>query len=290
MKKRPPAPEGSFYNISNELEKNNWVKAHEYNWEHIDGMPRYRWYKYALNAVASINQCDKDFDINQTDFSHLKSYFDAVEWVAQKDSKSLIYIMEKLTPPVTQIVKDKFILHLSKLEYYKSCHIAQTYLHSYPVPLRRTFIRKQKEALKNINTHIIETLKSRSTVMQQLKRDVPEKFKNPNQETQDAFSILLNIDSQNGIETINKQLGNMLWLYKNNRNALSHLFDIKIYAEIKDVFLTALESTQEYGLYILLRDAIQTNASDDYYLIPPYKEPHSYGKNTTLDFDMDEDY
>ncbi len=290
MKKRPPAPEGSFYSISNKLEESNWVKAHEYNWEHIDGMPRYRWYKYALNAVSSISQCDENFDINQTDFSHLKTYFEAVEWVAQKDPKALIYIMDKLTAAVTQIVKEKFIFHLAKLEYYKSCHIVKSYLQSYPVPARRTYIRKQKGALKNINTNIIEILKARSAVLQQLKKDVPEKFKNPNKETADAFSILLNIDNTNGLETIERNLPDMLWLYTNNPKSLTHLFDLCIYAEIKDLFIEAIANTQEFELCILLKNAIKTIDCEDYYKVPPYNDPHTFGKNKTPDWGMDEEY
>ena len=54
-----------FYDILNNMDLH---EATTYEWEDIDGKPRYRWYKYALNSVYMISSIDDICDIDDISF------------------------------------------------------------------------------------------------------------------------------------------------------------------------------------------------------------------------------
>ena len=160
-----------------EIEKLDPSEEMDYSWEMVDGQPRYRWYKNSINAVHLIECSDNHHDIEGSSFSDLKIYYESVDWVAHNDPEALVYIMSKITKPVTHVVKKKFLECLEALKCYEACAIVKESLVSFPVPEERTHLRKRKKALKDIET-FVAFMDSASNLLFQLKTEEPQKLNN----------------------------------------------------------------------------------------------------------------
>ncbi len=254
-----------------DVEKMDFRVAMGYEWQEVDGKPRYRWYKYALNSVHMILDCDKKFDIDHADFSDLKVWYDSAEWVANNDEEALKYIYTELVPPVTQIVKDKYIECLTSLGYYKSCAMAMKYIKSYPVPKERTLERKKKKAIENIEKRLVLSLKSMDQMLVKFKAEIPEKLNSPNDELRHSFSVLLNLEAKFYGEASDKSLAYMEWMRLNAPDSLEKIFSIELSLEIKNQLLQMLTENELYRLHELLDKTIKVKAASFYYEIPAYE-------------------
>ena len=219
-----------YYHGVNKMDS---FKAMDYEWQEIDGKPRYRWYKYALNSVQMILDCDEKFDIDHVEFSDLKVWYDSVEWVANNDEEASKYIYAELVPPVLQIVKDKYIDCLTDLGHYKSCAIAMKYLRSSPVPSERTPVRKKEKAIDNIEKSLVLSLKGVDQMLVKFKAEIPEKLKSSNDELRHSLGVLLNLDAQFYGESSDKIFDYMGWIRINAPDSLKEIFLIEISLENK---------------------------------------------------------
>lgn len=261
--------------------------AMDYDWQEVDGMPRYRWYKNALNSVHMILDCDEKFDIDQADFSDLKYWYDSTEWVANNDEEALIYIYTDLIPPVTQVVKDKYIGCLTSLGYYKSCAIAMKCLKSYPVPRERTLGRKKGKAVKNINDNLVSRIKGLDETLVKFKTDCPDKLNNPNESLRQSLSFLLNLHAQFYGQQLDNCLKDMEWMRLNAPQSLEEIFSVEVSLEIKDQLMQLLSQNELYRLHELLDKTIKVKPASFYYEIPAYEK--SPGDILSEFFDMDDD-
>ncbi len=267
------------------VEEMDFEEATEYDWELIDGQKRYRWYKNARNSVHLISACDANHDIDNQDFSDLKLYYDSVEWVAKNDPEALIYIMGTLTKPVTQIVKDKLLYHLAEFGYYKSCAVVKEHLASYPAPPERTFERKKKKAIKDVEENIVEAYKVISERLYKFKTEEKQKLYDKN--FSDAFGSLLNIWGLSK-EDLTESLPLLEWLFENSADDLKQLFSLKLCEEIKDQFLQVLAEKEMYKLHTFINEIIETPIMDFYYDIPPYN-PTMKNRLIMPDFEEEDD-
>ena len=261
--------------------------ASDYDWEEVDGMPRYRWYKNALNSVHMILDCDEKFDIDHADFSDLEYWYNSAEWVANNDEEALKYIYTELVPPVTQIVKDKYIACLTDLGYYKSCAMAMKYLQSYPVPPERTLKRKKEKAVKNINDKLVAQIKSLDEMLVRFKTDYRDKLYDQDKDLQQSFGALLNLHAQFYGQELYDCLENMEWMRLNALHNLEELFSVEISLEIKEQLLKLLTQNELYHLHELLDKTIKEKPTSFYYEIPAYER--SPREILGEFFDMDDD-
>ncbi|MEN8116361.1 MAG: hypothetical protein ABFS16_05250 [Bacteroidota bacterium] len=270
-----------------ELNKKSRWEAMAYRDELVDGKPRYRWYKLALNSVYMISGCDDKFDIDHCDFSDLTVWFDAVEWVAQNDPGALQHIMSERNPAVTDIVKQKLLDGLSRLSYYKSCQIVQKYLVSYPVPEERTLKRYKEKAIKEINSSVVSTMKNTCEWLEKLKAEKTEMLFSEDNKKRQALSVLLNIDFFLHDEQLDKSLNFMEWMHINAPDQLKELFLFEISLEIKEQLLQKISNAELYRLHTFINKTITVKSTRFYYEVPPYiPDP----RDTLSQFiDMDDD-
>ncbi len=252
-----------FYDI---IENMDFEEEDEYSWEIIDGQPRYRWYKDALNSVHLIECSDANHNIDNENFSDLKPWYDGVKWVTQNDPEALKYIMGVLTEPVTHIVKEKFLDNLKKLEYYKACAIVNEHLRSYPVPKERTLKRNKEKSLSDISFLVIR-IKSTSDLLYKAK--TKQQHKLHDEELKECLGALLNIDGLLG-GNIEKEILAMEWLRENSPDDVKNQFTEKVCIEIKDQLIRILSEYEKYKLCSFLKELIETYGLPDYYNIPPY--------------------
>lgn len=255
----------------NDVDKMDSFKARDYQWQEVDGKPRYRWYKYALNSVHMILDCDKNFDIDHADFSDLKVWYDSAEWVAKNDEDALKYIYTELVPPVTRIVKDKYIDCLSNLGHYKSCAMAMKHIKSYPVPHERTLERKKKKAIENIEKSLVLSLKGMDQMLVKFKAEIPEKLNSSKDELRRSFSVLLNLEARFYGEASGKSLEYMEWMRENAPDKLEEIFSIEISLEIKNQLLDLLTEKELYRLHEFLDKTIRVKPASFYYEVPAYE-------------------
>lgn len=268
-----------------EVEKMDMETATSFDWEKIDGQPRYRWYKNARNSVELIARYDNHHEIKDHDYSDHKLYFDSIEWVTQNDPEALEYIMGTLSKPVTQLVKDKIIHQLTKLGYYEACAIVKKHLRSYPVPEERTFQRKRAEAIKEVELHFVNHVKNISIGLYKFKTE--EKHKLFDESLQDAFGWLLRIRPVYKNLMI-KRLPQLEWLYENSPKDAKKLFSFKACTEIKEQFLQILADNEYFKLCSFIDKNLEVHEMDFYYKIPPFVPEQKNGLIDPL-FDDDED-
>jgi hypothetical protein len=254
-----------FYDI---VDKLSYPESDEYAWEEIDGKPRYRWYKYALNSVYMISSIDDICDIDDIRFDDLGHYYDSVAWVAKNDPEALEHIMGTLVKPVTDIVKQKLLSHLLERKYYKSCAIVEKHLVSFPVPPERTFTRKKEKFTKNVNENIAKQIYHLSNLLVTLKTTGKEKLYEP--EMTDSLSKLLNFESFSD-HLIREHLDSLKWLLQNAPDETKEMFTSKICPETKDNLLAYLAQKELYSLCQFFKETLQVFEMPFYYEIPPYQ-------------------
>ncbi|MDM8160862.1 hypothetical protein QUH73_13645 [Labilibaculum sp. K2S] len=255
-----------FYDIVNKMDLH---EATAYEWEEIDGKPRYRWYKYALNSVYMISSIDDICDIDDISFNDLGTYYDSVAWVAKNDPKALVYIMRTLVEPVTDIVKQKLLSHLLERKYYKSCAIVEKHLVSFPVPAERTFTRKKEKSIKDVNKYIAKRIYALSNLLYELKTKDKEKLYMP--EIQDPLSNLLNFESFSA-DLFREDLDSLEWLLQNAPDEIKEMFTTKICQETKDRLLTYLAQKERYSLCQFFKETLPVFEMPFYFEIPPYSK------------------
>ena len=257
-----------------EVKKMDYEKADVYDWEIVDGMPRYRWYKHARFAVDMISDCDNNHDIDNQDFSDMKYFYDCMEWVTQKDPEALVYIMGTLTDPVVPVVKDKLIEHLSTLGYYRASAIVKEHLAILPVPRERNFERKRAKAIKEVKDKFVERYIASSELLFKFKTENKDKIYD--KRLSSNFGVLLNPwGSTNSYLT--DYLPFLDWLLENSPDDLKQLFSVSLCKEMKDQFLQLLTGYEMYKLCAFLNETIETHTMDFYFDIPPYpKEENSF--------------
>ncbi|BAX82096.1 hypothetical protein [Labilibaculum antarcticum] len=253
-----------FYDI---IDKLDFSESDKYAWEEIDGKPRYRWYKYALNSVYMISSIDDLRDIDNISFDDLGAYYDSVAWVAKNDPDALKHIMGTLVEPVTDIVKQKLLSHLLKRKYYESCAIVEKYLISFPVPPERTFTRKKEKFTKDVNENIAKQIYHLSNLLVTLKTTGKEKLYEP--EMTDSLSKLLNFESFSDY-LIREHLDSLEWLRQNALDELKEMFTVEICTETKDNLLTYLAQKELYSLCQFFKETLQVLEMPFYFEIPPY--------------------
>lgn len=254
-----------FYDI---VDKLSYPESDEYAWEEIDGKPRYRWYKYALNSVYMISSIDDICDIDDIRFDDLGHYYDSVAWVAKNDPEALEHIMGTLVKPVTDIVKQKLLSHLLERKYYKSCAIVEKHLVSFPVPPERTFTRKKEKFTKNVNENIAKQIYHLSNLLVTLKTTGKEKLYEP--EMTDSLSKLLNFESFSD-HLIREHLDSLEWLLQNAPDETKEMFTAEICPETKDNLLTYLAQKELYSLCQFFKETLQVFEMEFYFEIPPYQ-------------------
>lgn len=261
------------------------MEAMDYDWEEVDGKPRYRWYKYALNSVYMISSIDDVRDIENIEFDDLGAWYECVAWVADNDPEALEHIMGKLIKPVTDIVKQKLLGNLEALNYYSSCAIVKKHLRSQPAPAERTFQRKKVKFTESVSEDIAKQIFSMSEMLVNFKTTAKEKLYTD--DLREPLSKLLNMESFAG-KQIEQNLEALDWLLKNCQDDLKGVFDKPILIEIKENFLNYLASKELYKLCTLLEDCIPIKESDFYFEIPPYIKKFS-DEDLPMAFD-DDDY
>lgn len=271
-----------YYNI---VENMDDMEAMDYDWEEVDGKPRYRWYKYALNSVYMISSIDDVRDIENIEFDDLGAWYECVAWVADNDPEALEHIMGKLIKPVTDIVKQKLLGNLEALNYYSSCAIVKKHLRSQPAPAERTFQRKKVKFTESVSEDIAKQIFSMSEMLVNFKTTAKEKLYTD--DLREPLSKLLNMESFAG-KQIEQNLEALDWLLKNCQDDLKGVFDKPILIEIKENFLNYLASKELYKLCTLLEDCIPIKESDFYFEIPPYIKKFS-DEDLPMAFD-DDDY
>jgi len=239
-----------------------------YQDEIIDGKPRYRWYKLALNSVYMISGCDDKFDIDHCDFSDLCDWYEAAEWVAQNDTEALKHIMKDRVPPVTDIVKEKLLAGLSGLSYYKSSAIVKKYLVSFPVPCERTKNRYREKAEKYIESHVVSILKGNYQMLEKMKKEQPDKLFDKNM--QQALSVILSVEFHLNDEYLDKSLLYMEWMRINDADSLKKMFSFELSIDIKEQLLRLLTEAEFYRLYTFINDAIIEKSSAFYVEVTRY--------------------
>lgn len=277
-----------FYDI---IDKLDFLESDKYAWEEIDGQPRYRWYKNALNSVYMISSIDDIRDIDNISFDDLGIYYDSVAWVANNDPKALEHIMGTLVEPVTDIVKQKLLNYLLERKYYKSCAIVKKHLASFPVPAERTFTRKKEKFTKDVNENIATQIYHLSNVLVTVKTANKEKLYEP--EMKDSLSKLLNFESFSD-HLIYEHLDSLEWLRENALDELKEMFTAEVCPETKDNLLTYLAQKELYSLCQFFKETLQVFEMPFYFEIPPYqKEVMDEDELFPLDeddyFDEDED-
>lgn len=269
-----------------EVEKMSPDAADDFDMEEIDGQPRYRWYKNALNSTYFIEQTDKRVDIDNIFFYDLEDYFISVDWVFRNDCETLVFIMGERIAPVTEPVKEKFLFHLTKMGYYGACAVVKEHLRSYPVPPERTFNRKKEKVLKDVSEKIARKLYSTSKQLFEFKINDKEKLFDPDKQV--AFGVILNINGMDKDYILNS-LDSLIWLYNNSREELDNLFNKVMCVEIKDAFIKILSDKELFDLCIYFQIRIAIFNMDFYYDIPPY-EPDKLPSIIAPFLDDDEDW
>ena len=242
-----------------EIEKLDPSQKMDYSWEEVDGQPRYRWYKNSINAVHLIDHIDN------SSFSDLKIYYDSVDWVAQNDPEALVYIMSKITKPVTHIVKKKFLECLEALKCYEACAIVKESLVSFPVPEERTHHRKREKALEDIKT-FVAFMESASNLLFTLKTEDPQKLNN--EELTESLGTVLNIDGLIS-KDIPLAIDAMEWLRENSPDDLKKQYSQKVCIEIKDQLIGLFAKNEKFKLCTFIQDLLKTNDLPGYFEIPP---------------------
>lgn len=265
-----------------EIEKLDSSQQMDYSWEMVDGQPRYRWYKNSINAVHLIECSDNNHDIENSSFSDLKPYYDSVDWVAHNDPEALVYIMSKITKPVTYIVKKKFLEGLEALKCYEACAIVKESLVSFPVPEERTHQRKREKALEDIET-FVAFMDSASNLLFKLKTEEPQKLYI--EELKESLGTILNIDGLIS-KHIPLAIDAMEWLRENSPDDLKKQYSQKVCIEIKDQLIGLFAKNEKFKLCTFIQDILKTNDLPGYFEIPPFN-PNLISED--LDFDSDED-
>ncbi|MCY1722138.1 hypothetical protein OU798_17425 [Prolixibacteraceae bacterium Z1-6] len=265
---------------------NSWQLA-AYDEDIIDGKPRYRWYKLALNSVYMISTCDDKFDIDHCDFSDLTVWYDAAEWVAQNDPEALQHIMGERIPPVTDIVKEKLMAGLSNLGHFKSCAIVKKYLQSYPVPKERTKKRYLQKAIKYIKSNVVSGLKGSSQMLEKLKNEKLELFYDEDIEKQNALSVIVHIGFLLRDDRLVNSLLYMEWMRTNAPTELKEMFTLEVSKEIKDQLLCLIKDAELYRLYTFMNEVIAIKPSKYYFEIRPYVPDPKDTLNHFIDMDDD---
>ncbi len=255
-----------------ELDKIDPEDEVDYCWEMIDGMPRYRWYKNALNTLYFIEICDDKFDIEDSCFSDLKYHYDSVHWVAQNDPEALEYIMSELQKPVTHIVKKKFLENLEKLEYYRACGIVKEHLVSHQAPAERTFIREKEKAFKNID-YLMTRINTSSELLYEYKTENQEELYDKKLEKN--MGVLFTVAGMYK-DDVFREVGVMDWFRENSPEDLEKMFDKKICKEIKDQVLNIAAKLEKFELCNFLKQIIKTYEFSDYFEVPPYTPPEEF--------------
>lgn len=258
-----------------------------YQDEIVDGKPRYRWYKLALNSVYMISDCDDKFDIHHCDFNDLCEWYEAAEWVAKNDADALKHIMQDRIPPVNDIVKEKLLAGLSRLGYYKSSAIVKKYLLAFPVSGERTKNRYLAKAEKYIETHVVGTLKGSYQMLEKLKKEQPDKLFDKNM--QQALSVLLSIEFHLYDKCLDESLLYMEWMRINAPDKLKDMFSFELSVAIKEQLLRLLTEAELYRLHILIDAAIKEKSSAFYMEIPRYVRNPRDILSRYIDMDDDDD-
>ncbi len=270
-----------------EINKKSRDESWAYMEEMIDGKPRYRWYKLALNSVYMISDLDDKFDIDHRSFSDLGVWYEAAEWVAANDPEALVHIMAELVPPVTDIVKQKLLEGLTREGHYMACAIVEQHLQSYPVPEERTFKRYKAKAVDCINTRIVNILKGNCKQLETIKIDHRDKLFSEDPEIEKALSVLAHIEFTLYGEHLEESLRYLEWLRINDPDELKQLFSFSVCLEMKEQILTLLEKAELFHLYTLIDKCISIKPSDFYCKIQPYvRSPRDIlGKYIDMDDD-----
>ena len=270
-----------------EICKKSRDECYAYMDEIVDGKPRYRWYKLALNLVYMIADLDDKFDIDHRSFSDLGVWYEAAEWVAVNDREALVHIMAELVPPVTDIVKQKLLEGLIREGHYKACAIVKQHLQSYLIPEERTFNRYKAKAVDCIKTRIVNILKGNCKQLEAIKNDHRDKLFSEDPEIQKALSVLVHIEFTLYGERLEESLRYLEWLRLNDPDELKQLFSISVSLEIKEQILGLLEKAELFHLHNIIDKCISIKPSNFYCDIQPYvRSPHDIlGKY----FDMDDD-
>uniref|UniRef100_UPI0032166BF4 hypothetical protein n=1 Tax=uncultured Draconibacterium sp. TaxID=1573823 RepID=UPI0032166BF4 len=253
----------------------------------IDGKPRYRWYKLALNSVYMISMCDDKFDIDHCDFKDLKVWYDAAEWVAINDPEALQHIMGERIPPVTDIVKEKLMAGLINLGYYKSCSIVKKHLNSYPVPEERTKERYLQKAIKYLDSNVVSTLRGSSQMLEKLKKEKLEIFYEEDIKSQNALSVIVHIGFHLNGEKLDNSLLYMEWMRTNALGKLKEMFSLQVSKEIKDQLLCFIKDAEFYRLYTFIDNTISVKSSEYYFEIRPYVPDSRDSLSEFIDMDDD---
>lgn len=258
-----------YYDIVENMDDD---KADQYDWEIVDGKPRYRWYKYALNSVYMISSIDEKINIEDIPFDDLDPWYECVDWVAKNDPEALMHIMSKLVDPVHNIVKKKLLENLEDREYYSACVIVEAYLQSKPEPKERIFNRQKEKYTKVVNTDIVQQLEDMSQMLHNIKTTAKEKLYK--KDLQEPLSYLLNVEKFAGSK-IDGFIEALEWMHKNSPEELKLIFNTQILIEIKDNFLNYLATQELYHLCSFLSKCIPIIEMDFYFEIPPYTEEFS---------------
>ncbi|WP_297093321.1 hypothetical protein [uncultured Draconibacterium sp.] len=253
-----------------EINKKSRDECNAYMEEMVDGKPRYRWYKLALNSVYMIADLDDKFDIDHRSFSDLEVWYEAAEWVAVNDREALVHIMAELVPPVTDIVKQKLLEGLIREGHYKACAIVKQHLQSNPVPEERTFKRNKAKAVDCIKTRIVNILKGNCKQLEAIKNDHRDKLFSEDPEIQKALSVLVHIEFTLYGERLEESLRYLEWLRLNDPDELKQLFSISVSLEIKEQILSLLEKAELFHLYNIIDKCISIKPSSFYCHIQPY--------------------
>lgn len=271
MNNWPPAPKGTYYCICDELDKReDFWRSSVYRQEKVDNVPRYRWYKLALNSVCELEIHDKAYDIEGANFRDLKVYFKAIDWVAHNDPKALEYIMADLCNAVFPIVKSELIRNLQELGFYKACDIVQKHLRTKAPDLVRAYERRRRKVLKDL-TNYAKDVSQRSNVLDSMRTNYPDKLYTKDPELVECLSAMLNVNKPGWLYTLDDNIDNILWLFKADKELLEHLFGDALCIEIKDLFIKPLIQLELYELVTFFKTCIPIIESDyPYYNIPPF--------------------
>ncbi|WP_421919538.1 hypothetical protein [Marinifilum sp.] len=275
-----------YYDIVNQMDDD---EASDYDWEIVDGKPRYRWYKYALNSVYMISSVDEKCNIETVSFDDLDAWYECVNWVAKNDPEALMHIMSKLVDPVNPIVKTKLLESLEKSEYYSACLIVDTHLRIKEEPKERDFNRKKEKYSKIADEDIAKQLIGMSQILHSLKTTAKNKLYE--EKLQEPISYLLNIEKFARTKT-NKFIETLQWMIENAPEDLKRIFNTEIQIEIRDNFLNYFAEREHYQLCSFMMKCIPVIETDFYFDIPPYKDEYDdeayFGEDEDEDEELDD--
>lgn len=254
-----------------ECKKMKQLQLWAYQDEVIDGKPRYRWYKLALNSVYMISMCDDNHDIDKQDFSDLKTWYEATDWVAQNAPDALVHIMHDCIQPVTAIVKEKLLEGLSRLGYFKASATVQKHLGSYAVPKERTKKRYLEKAEKYIETNVVSIMNANCSMLENFKKKYPEKLVgNKDTDFNQSLAVILNIGSYLRNEYLDNSLLYMEWMRVNTPEQLKELFSFEVSIEIKEQLLGIIVDEEFFRLHKFINETIIEKTTLFYFEVPPY--------------------